>query len=666
MGYYTIHDCLYVICKPIEVSLESKVSPFINFSEAPEKIKQHYVLSRYIEDSGVELRQMGREAVGLCPFKEEKTPSFSVNDEKGVYLCRGCGATGDIITYVAESTGVSQGRAIRLLAEKMGYQVRSESDRQGEKGQKASTSINRASRSDMIEVHDHTAQVAHAYLLRVLSDPQHPVSRYLKQRAFGPDLVKRYGLGFLPSDSPLWSHISGSSAYNAQPTSFSAPHWRTLAQESGLLKDRHQVSMFQGRLLFPITNGDGRCVAFSGRVVPGMESAAIMPDRKYLNSPESFIFSKSQTLYGVTPWHATLNHEGVREAWRRIKSENRVVAVEGVTDVLRIAELDTWAVASLGTAITETHIALLFRFADTICMLTDGDSAGIAASERALLIGFSQLSAGKRFVAAHLPQKEDPDTYFQGVVQCPNPCEHFWHLISGLPHAQPEQVWFDRVIGMVNSPVSIGDTVLIDQALSEDASVSLPSDAHWRVAILRYVYDRTGYCPAGIGRNGVRGTVHPAHEQRWVLDDAARFWLYRVARAPFILPDLFAGKLDEWWSKDVRAGLLASEIDCPPAFRILVRAAQHIQDSGAAISPDDHWPVLADALIKAGAPSSLVITWSQVLSDGDGAMATLGYGDEALVPDLWVAEFQEWAESIIAAFSRTLDQAVNRSALSPS
>lgn len=658
MGYYTIHTAQIVICKPIEVMPEGKVSPFINFSEAPDKIKQHYVLSRYIEDSGVELKRQGREAVGLCPFKAEKTPSFSVNDEKGVYLCRGCGATGDIITYVSESTGVSQGRAIRTLAEAMGYQIRSE-DRQGrEVSRKPSATANKASREAMIEVHDHVAQVAHAYLLEILEQPEHPVTRYLQERGLERSSVELFGLGYLPSDVTLWEHVSRASSCNSTPTTFGPQHWRTLAQESGLLGNRHQVSMFQGRLLFPIVNGDGCCVAFSGRVIPSISGQAVLPDRKYLNSPETFIFTKSRVLFGLTPWHASFTHDGVRERWRNLRGAGRVVTVEGVTDVLRLALLGVWSVASLGTAISEFHLDLLFRAADTVCLLTDGDSAGEAAAQKGLLLGFSRLKAGKRIYAATLPQGEDPDTYFRELADCPDSAAHFWHLTGGLSHSHPEQVWFDQVIGKVDYPVSLGDRVLIDQAVSEDAPIAVPADPLWRVAVLRFLFEKTGYSPAVFGCQAQASSVHPDNQRQWLLDDSAKFWLYRVARAPHILPLIAERWLDTWWGKDVVAGLLASGYDCPPALQVIIYAAGILRDGGVTLSADSSWRTLADALLENGCSSSLLISWSAVLADGDQSFAALGYGEEALVPDLWVAEFDEWARSIDSALSQKLAQAI--------
>ena len=632
------------------------MSPLINFFEAPELIKKHFVLSRFIIAEGVELKHKGKEAVGLCPFHEESTPSFSVNDEKGVYLCRGCRATGDIISFVATTKGLSTGKAIRHLAERMGLKIRPTPEAR-QHDRKPTRAVTQEDRALMVNVHDHVAQVAHRYMLSLLRDPADPVSAYiLEERRISLVSVHRFGLGYLPSDRTLWELVSTPSEINPDPTPLTQSHWRVIATQAGLLSSQYDKSMFQGRLLFPIANNDGKCVGFSGRVIPSLVDHAVMGERKYLNSPETLVFDKSKLLYGLTPWHFVLQNKAASQLWRQTLNQSNYALVEGFTDVIRLGELGVRAVAAMGTAITDHQLSLIFSRADTLCLLTDGDGAGLEATNKALLKGISQMKAGFNLYAAYLPDGEDPDTYFEELANYPDPADHFWHLVNGLPRRTPEQEWFDVCVGRVANPVTLADQVRIEQALSDNAPVPVTSDPIWRLSLIRYVADVTGYFtrPFASMRSAY---FSPQTQSEWVLDDTSKFWLYRIARAPEILRTMTVPKIRSWWVNDAVNGLLADALECPPALRLIFQAARAVSRNPT--RELRHWPDLAGALLDANFPSALLVAWSNVLTDGDRSLTGLGYSSEMLAPDLWVVEFQDWVQAVENTLNKQLHQALN-------
>ncbi|MEL7209020.1 MAG: DNA primase, partial [Actinomycetota bacterium] len=290
------------------------------------------------------LKRVGRRFTGLCPFHAEKTPSFSVNAEEGLYYCFGCGAKGDVITFVREIEHLDFVGAVERLASKAGITLRYTTRNEGE---------GRKKRSALIEAMQDAVDWYHA---RLLEAPDAAAARsYLRTRGFDGDLVRHYRLGWAPDD---WDALCTA-----------LPHSRDVLTESGLgfVNRRNRLQdAFRARVLFPIFDTQDNPVALGGRVLPGSEDPA-----KYKNSSETPIYAKSKVLYGLN-W-----------AKSGIVEHDEAIICEGYTDVIGMATagLDR-AVAPCGTALTEQHVKLLKRFTSKLVLAFDADAAGQGAAER--------------------------------------------------------------------------------------------------------------------------------------------------------------------------------------------------------------------------------------------------------------------------------------------
>jgi len=320
----------------------------------------------------VRLKRSGKDFVGLCPFHQEKTPSFHVSPSRQFFHCYGCKKSGNVIDFVMQRDRVEFIDALRLLAEQAGIPMPAA-------GQKS----NASERQVLLDAHSSAC----ALFEKLLSHPQlgKPARDYLAQRGFTSESTKRFQLG-LASDS--WDALVTSPLMKKF-----APAQLALA---GLVKPRERgdgyYDTFRNRLIFPIRDESGRIIAFGGRVMPGSEDPA-----KYLNSPETPLFSKSRCVFGLDL------------ARQRIVETRTVAVVEGYTDVVMAHQFGASNVVSpLGTALTEQHVTLLRRFADRIVLLFDPDSAGESAVNRAVEIFLSQPV---EIAIASLPDGQDPDEF---------------------------------------------------------------------------------------------------------------------------------------------------------------------------------------------------------------------------------------------------------------
>jgi DNA primase len=292
----------------------------------------------------VTLRKVGRNWVGLCPFHAEKTPSFNVSETTGRYKCFGCDKGGDVFTFVQEHDQVDFVGAVELLAAKAGIQLTYTSTGQTRE---------RAQRKRLVEAMGHAVEWYHQ---RLLDDPGARAARdYLRSRGLAGDVARRFQLGWAPDD---WDALARESGIGAE-----------LLQATGLAfrnrRDRMQDA-FRARVLFPIFSDTGEAVAIGGRILPGSEDPA-----KYKNSPETPIYAKSKTLYGLN-W-----------AKAEIAVADQVVVCEGYTDVIGFHRAGVKrAVATCGTAFTEDHVRLLKRYASRVVLAFDADAAGQGAAER--------------------------------------------------------------------------------------------------------------------------------------------------------------------------------------------------------------------------------------------------------------------------------------------
>jgi len=326
----------------------------------------------------VSLKRRGKDYVGLCPFHQEKTPSFHVSPAKQYFICYGCKASGNAIDFVIKRDRVEFLDALRQLAQEYGVEL----PRFGAGKQ------NTSERQALLEAHS----AACALFEKLLSHPQQGATarEYLTSRGFDEESVKRFQIG-LAADS--WDTLLRSPLMKKFPPAQLALAGLVKAREGGGGgESRGFYDTFRNRLMFPIRDESGRIIAFGGRVMPGSNDPA-----KYLNSPETPLFSKSRAVYGL-------------DLARQKIVESRVVAVvEGYTDVVMAHQYGATNVVSiLGTAMTEQHVGILRRFADKIVLLFDADTAGDTAVDRTVELFLTQPV---EIAIASMPEGIDPDEY---------------------------------------------------------------------------------------------------------------------------------------------------------------------------------------------------------------------------------------------------------------
>lgn len=330
------------------------------------------VVGRYVQ-----LKKGGINLLGLCPFHNEKSPSFTVSPTKQFYHCFGCGAHGSAITFLIEHTGASFPEAVRTLASAVGMTVPEENR---SPSQKAASSRRR----EEISQHTQVLELAQKHYLAQLRESSAAI-RYLKERGLTGMIAKEFGLGWASADRQALSSVF--------------PRYDdAILVESGLViesEDGRRYDRFRERIMFPIRNVKGEIVGFGGRIIGKGEP-------KYLNSPETPVFSKGNELYGLF------------EARSAVRSEGCVIVVEGYMDVVGLAQLGVKnAVATLGTATTPTHIQKLLRVSDKIIFSFDGDGAGRRAAWRALQASLPLLRDDISIRFLFLPAEHDPDSYIR-------------------------------------------------------------------------------------------------------------------------------------------------------------------------------------------------------------------------------------------------------------
>ncbi|AWL11092.1 DNA primase [Saliniradius amylolyticus] len=327
-------------------------------------------------DSRVRLKKAGRNYQACCPFHNEKTPSFTVSQEKQFYHCFGCGAHGNAISFLMEYDRLEFPDAIEELARERGLEV------PREQGNNSQPTRSKSERDNDYQLMEQAARFF-ASQFKQSSQAQKAID-YLKQRGLSGEVVKQFGIGYAPDS---WDAVL--SQFGRTPES------RQQLQDLKLANQNEQgrvYDFFRDRIMFPIRDRRGRVIGFGGRVLGDGTP-------KYLNSPETRIFHKGQELYGFYQ---------ARQAHRRLE---RVVVVEGYMDVVALAQFGIdYAVASLGTSTTPEHIQLLARATPQIICCYDGDRAGRDAAWRALENALPQLRDGVEMRFLFLPDGEDPDS----------------------------------------------------------------------------------------------------------------------------------------------------------------------------------------------------------------------------------------------------------------
>ena len=372
--------------------------------ETTERIRQAAVLSRVIAEK-VKLLRRGKEFIGLCPFHGEKSPSFTVNDQKGLYYCFGCGAKGDVFDFTQQSLGLDFKESVTFLAEKFGVPL--------EKFAAPASGQNKKVKH-LQSLLENAAQWYHGNLV--------PEARaYCANRGLSPETIEKFQIGFAGPRTPeLWQFL--------ETKGFSKKD----CVDAGLLGEdgSRTFERFRQRLLFPIRTKRGAVVGFGGRTLVGDPA-------KYLNSPETVLFHKGTLLFGYG--------ESVHVA----KASGKLIVVEGYMDVIALHQAGVpYAVAPLGTGFSEQQLQDAWQLAPTPLICFDGDEAGMRAARRLLDLALPLIKPGQSLLFLTLPQGEDPDTFVRqfGADGLAKLCEtavplseFLWsHLLSQSDQSTPE------------------------------------------------------------------------------------------------------------------------------------------------------------------------------------------------------------------------------------
>lgn len=401
-----------------------------------------------VVSSVVKLKKSGQNWHGLCPFHNEKTPSFTVSQDKQFYHCFGCGAHGNAVGFLMEHDQLSFVEAIEELAKQQGMEVpREENPRQAQQ---------RKANQKSLEVMELTSQ----FYIRHLQDPQtgSNARNYIDHRGLTPETVQKFGIGYAPDAwDGLKKHLSDKQITEQEQVNFGL---LVQKEETGRTYDR-----FRDRVMFPIRDFRGKVIAFGGRVLGDAKP-------KYLNSPETSLFQKGKELYGLY------------EA-RTSGSLERLLVVEGYMDVVALAQAGIhYSVATLGTSATSDHMEKLFKLVSEVVFCFDGDAAGIKAAERALDNVLPYMTDGRQARFLFLPQGEDPDSliskvgknlFEQRIVRAAPLSEYlFWQIGQGLDLQQPEaraQLKQRAIPLLQRIPTGLLQTLLV-QKLAEQVGVS--------------------------------------------------------------------------------------------------------------------------------------------------------------------------------------------------
>ncbi|WP_398574378.1 DNA primase [Staphylococcus equorum] len=325
----------------------------------------------------VKLEKRGRNYIGLCPFHDEKTPSFTVSEDKQICHCFGCKKGGNVFQFTQEIKDISFTEAVKELGERVNIEVETDQSASGQDDthQVASEDL------QMIEMHELIQEYYH-YALKKTVEGEAALT-YLKERGFTDALIDARKIGYAPKNSHFCHDFLQKKGYDIQ-----------LAYEAGLLSRNEEnfsyYDRFRDRVMFPLMNAQGRTVGYSGRTYTNQEP-------KYLNSPETPIFQKRRLLYNVD------------KARKSIRKNDEIILLEGFMDVIKVDQAGIkQVVASMGTQISQEHIAFIKKLTSNVTLMFDGDFAG---SEATLKSGQALLEQGFNVFVVQLPKDMDPDEY---------------------------------------------------------------------------------------------------------------------------------------------------------------------------------------------------------------------------------------------------------------
>lgn len=326
----------------------------------------------------VQLKKRGANYTACCPFHNEKTPSFYVTPSKGIYKCFGCGKSGDAITFLMEHEHYTYPESLRYLAQKYHIEVQEEEPNERQREQKSE-------RDALFNISEFAQKYFEDQLFNDEMGRAVGLS-YLHERGMSDDIIRRFGLGFCQDD---WRAFTDHARKNGYSDDMLQKSGMTIFHDDGKCYDR-----FRGRVMFPLYNLSGRVLGFSGRILRKDDKSA-----KYVNSPESEIYTKGKNLYGLY------------QARNAMGKQNKCYLVEGNVDVVSMHQSGVEnTVASWGTALTADQIRQIKRFTTNVTVLYDGDAAGIHATLRAVDLLYKE---GMHVRVALFPDGEDPDSYAQ-------------------------------------------------------------------------------------------------------------------------------------------------------------------------------------------------------------------------------------------------------------
>ena len=383
----------------------------------------------------VALQRRGRRYVGLCPFHKEKTPSFHVVEDEGFYYCFGCAERGDAFDWLQKTQGLSFSQALEQLARQAGVVLRRASETaQARNARTSGESLKEKQRERLLQVMEIATRF---YQRELLTSTGAQARAYLRSRAIDKSIAQRFALGWADNDSRrFFEHMrqqgcsssellaAGLTVSNQQPTHsnpLASPH--SSLQASPLASPR---ARFRSRIIFPIADRKGQTIAFGGRLLEPnnknsekSNSSAQFIAPKYLNSPETLLFSKGKNLYNFARARESARGAFAHKA-KEHKAKEKAILVEGYMDVIALDKVGyNNSTASLGTALSEQQLALLWQLADEPILCFDGDRAGGQAAARAIKRALPLLNEDKTLRVFFLPDGEDPDSFVSkfGVQQ---------------------------------------------------------------------------------------------------------------------------------------------------------------------------------------------------------------------------------------------------------
>ena len=325
----------------------------------------------------VRLKRRGANYLGLCPFHNEKTPSFTISPSKEIYKCFGCGKSGNTISFLMEHEKLSYVEALKWLANKYNVEIEETEASPEQKIQQQT--------SESLFIINQFAQQFYSQILFETEEGQNIGLTYLKERSFSEEMIKKFGLGYAPDSKNSFALQAIANQYNPE-----------LLQKAGLVVNRSEqlVDNYRDRIIFPVHNNSGKVIGFGARLIKSNDRAP-----KYINTPENELYIKSKILYGTY------------FARHAIDKANECLLVEGYTDVISLHQAGIEnVVASGGTSLTQDQLRLIKKYTKNLTILYDGDAAGVKAALRGLDMALEE-SLNVELVL--IPDKEDPDSYVQ-------------------------------------------------------------------------------------------------------------------------------------------------------------------------------------------------------------------------------------------------------------